>query len=209
MLPARVARNCLRGLPTRAFSTSPLVRRADNPIPANDPKNRDTPSPVSSTNATPLSSEGNMDKPLQESVQEGEERRAMQAPNRQGVWSRSQQPREKAMVGPRFEQMIMYDQPRPLAAIELIHKQPVNWVKERTVKCDGGGGPLGHPRIFINVDKPQICACTYCGLPYAKESNRKILEALPNPSYPLEPTGHEAEVPRGYQSNTGKPLEQR
>lgn len=53
-----------------------------------------------------------------------------------------------------------------MAAIELIHKQPVNWVKERTVKCDGGGGPLGHPRIFINVDKPQICWCTYCGLPY-------------------------------------------
>lgn len=53
-----------------------------------------------------------------------------------------------------------------MAAIELIHKQPVRWVKERTVKCDGGGGPLGHPRIFINVDRPQICWCTYCGLPY-------------------------------------------
>ena len=120
-------------------------------------------------------------------------------------------------------------QPRPMAAIELIHKQPVNWVKERTVKCDGGGGPLGHPRIFINVDRPQICWCTYCGLPYvsninpsrktvhrinmgflqAKESNRKMLESLPSTSYPLEPTGHEAEVPKGYQSNTGKPLEQR
>lgn len=117
-----------------------------------------------------------------------------------------------------------------MAAIELIHKQPVNWVKERTVKCDGGGGPLGHPRIFINVDKPQICWCTYCGLPYvsfhfllspfnsglcltlfvqAKESNRKMLESLPSTSYPLKPTGHEAEVPQGYQSNTGKPLEQR
>ena len=34
------------------------------------------------------------------------------------------------------------------------------------VACDGGGGPLGHPKIFINVDKPQICWCTYCGLPY-------------------------------------------
>ncbi|KAI4844825.1 lactobacillus shifted protein [Aureobasidium sp. EXF-8846] len=133
----------------------------------------------------------------------------MQAPNREGVWSRSQQAREKAMVGPRFEQMIMYDQPRPLAAIELIHKQPVRWVKEKSVKCDGGGGPLGHPRIFINVDKPQICGCTYCGLPYAKESNRKYLESLPSTPYPLKPTGDEAEVPMGYQSNTGKPLEQR
>ena len=34
------------------------------------------------------------------------------------------------------------------------------------VSCDGGGGPLGHPRIFINTDKPQICWCTYCGTPY-------------------------------------------
>jgi len=57
-------------------------------------------------------------------------------------------------------------QPRPMAAIELIHKQPVRWIKERTATCDGGGGPLGHPRIFINVDKPQICWCTYCGVPY-------------------------------------------
>ncbi|KAI4722978.1 hypothetical protein E4T48_00762 [Aureobasidium sp. EXF-10727] len=211
MLATRLSRSCAARCSHahRAFSTTSLLSRADNPIPANDTKDRSTPSPVSSTNAMPLSSEGNMDKPLQESVAEGEERRVMQAPNRAAVWSRSQQPREKAMVGPRFEQMIMYDQPRPMAAIELIHKQPVNWVKERTVKCDGGGGPLGHPRIFINVDRPQICWCTYCGLPYAKESNRKMLESLPSTSYPLEPQGHEAEVPQGYQSNTGKPLEQR
>ena len=59
-------------------------------------------------------------------------------------------------------------QPRPYAAIELIHKQPVRWTHDRTVSCDGGGGPLGHPRIFINVDKPQICWCTYCGLPFVR-----------------------------------------
>jgi hypothetical protein len=42
------------------------------------------------------------------------EMRAMQAPNRQGTWTRSQQVREKAMSGPRFEQMVMEDQVRPL-----------------------------------------------------------------------------------------------
>lgn len=42
----------------------------------------------------------------------------------------------------------------------------------------------------------------------AKESNKKMLEALPSTSYPLYPQGHEAEVPEN-QSNTGKPLEQR
>jgi NADH dehydrogenase (ubiquinone) Fe-S protein 6 len=62
-------------------------------------------------------------------------------------------------------------QPRPYAAIELIHKQPVRWTKERVVACDGGGGPLGHPRIFINLDKPEINACTYCGLPFVSAPN--------------------------------------
>ena len=34
----------------------------------------------------------------------------MQAPNREGIWSRSQKPRAEAMVGPRFEQTVMEDQ---------------------------------------------------------------------------------------------------
>ena len=63
-------------------------------------------------------------------------------------------------------------QPQPEAAISLIHKQPVRWIKTRTVSCDGGGGPLGHPKIFINVDKPQICCCTYCGLPFVRDPLR-------------------------------------
>jgi NADH dehydrogenase (ubiquinone) Fe-S protein 6 len=58
-----------------------------------------------------------MDKALQESPEEGEKMRVMQAPNRAGVWSRSQQPREKAMIGPRFEQTIMEDQVRRVCAL--------------------------------------------------------------------------------------------
>ncbi|KAF2090756.1 NADH-ubiquinone oxidoreductase, partial [Saccharata proteae CBS 121410] len=177
-------------------------------IPANDPNPKKRPQNVSATNAVPTSSEGSFDQVLQESVEKAEELRTMQAPNRKGIWSRSQQPRERAMVGPRFEQTIMADQPRPYAAIELIHKQPVRWTKERRVSCDGGGGPLGHPRIFINVDKPQICWCTYCGLPFAHEHHRKLLEAQPSTSYPLEPTGQTGEVEFS-QKITDKPLEQR
>lgn len=52
--------------------------------------------------------------------------------------------------------------------MELIHKQPVNWTHDRVVACDGGGGPHGHPRIFINTDKPEISICNYCGLPYVR-----------------------------------------
>lgn len=104
---SRTLRLAPRRLPVlrSAYSTT-----SDNPIPANDPKGRHPKSPVSATNATPTSSEGSQDKILQESTQQGEELRVAQSPNRQGIWSRSQQPRERAMVGPRFEQTIMADQ---------------------------------------------------------------------------------------------------
>ncbi|GKT73416.1 LOW QUALITY PROTEIN: zinc-finger domain-containing protein [Colletotrichum tofieldiae] len=130
-----------------------------------------------------------------------------QAPNRSLIWSRSQKPRAEAMTGPRFEQtdfslqtaMRHFDneiarpfgtdrhglQPQPYAAIELIHEEPVRWTHNRVVACDGGGGPTGHPRIFINTDKPEICSCNYCGLPFANEHHRKHLESLPQTSYPL------------------------
>lgn len=52
--------------------------------------------------------------------------------------------------------------------MELVHKQPVRWTHDRIVACDGGGGPHGHPRIFINTDKPEIAACNYCGLPFVR-----------------------------------------
>ncbi|KAF2746076.1 hypothetical protein M011DRAFT_468933 [Sporormia fimetaria CBS 119925] len=181
-------------LPLFRASYSSTPSNAPHQVPANDPHPRFSPSPVSATNAVPTSVSGERDQLTMETVEQGEKMRKMQAPNREGIWSRSQVPREKAMSGPRFEQMIMGDQPRPYAAIELIHKQPVRWTKERTVSCDGGGGPLGHPRIFINVDKPQITPCTYCGLPFAHEKHRETLKALPHTSYPLEPTGDEFEV---------------
>ncbi|KAK0947789.1 hypothetical protein LTR29_000690 [Friedmanniomyces endolithicus] len=228
----RTSLRALRAASHRPTPTTPTALRAasssrstDNPVPANDPHPTPAHSPVhpNTTNALATSSEGAGDFILQESPAKAEERRVMQAPNREGIWSRSQKPRAEAMVGPRFEQTVMEDQPRPYAAIDLIHRQPVRWTKTRSVSCDGGGGPLGHPRIFINVDKPQICWCTYCGLPFvmqAHEKNRKYLQSLPSTSFPLEPTNDPAALPSGhitgktgstepYQSNTGLPLEQR
>ncbi|KAL8945248.1 MAG: hypothetical protein Q9211_000207 [Gyalolechia sp. 1 TL-2023] len=180
---------------------------------------------VSDTNAVP-SVTGLRDEPLQEMPEDSERQRQMQAPNRAEPWSRSQMPRERAMSGPRFEQTIMEYQPQPQAAIELIHKQPVRWTKQRMVSCDGGGGPLGHPRIFINVDKPQINWCTYCGLPFvsglvpavascwtdafpqANEHHRKYLQSLPSTPYPLEPHGAVGEVPES-QRVSDEPFGQR
>ena len=36
-------------------------------------------------------------------------------------------------------------------AIDLIAEQPVSQVGSRVISCDGGGGALGHPRVYINL----------------------------------------------------------
>mgnify|MGYP004504283487 CR=1 FL=1 len=104
------ARSALR-LATPSFrATYSSQKKAE--VPANDPVARKEVQTVSETNATATSSEGSFDKVLQESVEKAETLRKQQAPNYQGIWSRSQQPREIAMSGPRFEQSIIEDQVR-------------------------------------------------------------------------------------------------
>jgi NADH dehydrogenase (ubiquinone) Fe-S protein 6 len=61
---------------------------------------------VSKTNELPIETP-HRDKALQENAKEAEKLRVMQAPNRAGVWSQSQNPRARAMSGPRFEQTII------------------------------------------------------------------------------------------------------
>lgn len=33
----------------------------------------------------------------------------------------------------------------------------------REVACDGGNGPLGHPRVFLNMGAADHIECPYCG----------------------------------------------
>jgi len=35
-------------------------------------------------------------------------------------------------------------------------------VEESRVSCDGGGGALGHPRVFLNLGKDGEVDCPYC-----------------------------------------------
>ena len=44
-------------------------------------------------------------------------------------------------------------------ATEIIH------VDDRTVACDGGGGALGHPRVFLHIEGQQVL-CPYCSRLY-------------------------------------------
>lgn len=36
-------------------------------------------------------------------------------------------------------------------AINLVAEEPVSNIESRVVSCDGGGGALGHPRVYINL----------------------------------------------------------
>ncbi|KAI8365865.1 zinc-finger domain-containing protein [Choanephora cucurbitarum] len=91
-----------------------------------------------------------------------------QAANRTTTWSATQRPKSQALVGPRFEQIDLDTQPNPMAAIELIAEEPIRFVNKRIAHCDGGGGPLGHPKIYINLDKPGPHPCSYCGIRFQK-----------------------------------------
>lgn len=61
---------------------------------------------VSKSNELPIETP-HRDARISETTEKSEELRVAQAPNRTSVWSRSQNPRAKAMSGPRFEQTIM------------------------------------------------------------------------------------------------------
>jgi len=43
-------------------------------------------------------------------------------------------------------------------------------VENETVACDGGDGPLGHPRVFLNMEGKGLIDCPYC-------SRRFVLKA--------------------------------
>ncbi|EAU93104.2 NADH:ubiquinone oxidoreductase kDa subunit [Coprinopsis cinerea okayama7 len=94
---------------------------------------------------------------------------AWQAPNFPSTWSTSQKPRPQAGSSPRFEQTNMDLQPQPLSAMELIAQEPIRLVQGRSAVCDGGGGPLGHPKIYINLDQPGPRACGYCGIRFEQD----------------------------------------
>ncbi|XP_072365600.1 NADH dehydrogenase [ubiquinone] iron-sulfur protein 6, mitochondrial [Scyliorhinus torazame] len=50
-------------------------------------------------------------------------------------------------------------------AIDLVAEEPVTETSDRVVSCDGGGGALGHPKVYINLDKEtKVGTCGYCGL---------------------------------------------
>jgi len=53
-------------------------------------------------------------------------------------------------------------------AIDLVAADPIVVTELRTV-VSTGGGPLGHPKVYINVDKNQVHVCDYSGRRFIKK----------------------------------------
>ncbi|RLV90152.1 Lactobacillus shifted protein [Spathaspora sp. JA1] len=108
---------------------------------------------------------------------------AKQAPNKDSTWSQTQESRSEIIskYPYRFVQKDLQQQPRPYAAIDLIAKEPVRYLGhgENIAVCDGNKGSTlqGHPKVFINLDQPKPATCGYCGLRYAKEEFKDLIEA--------------------------------
>ncbi|MBM3568337.1 MAG: zinc-finger domain-containing protein [Alphaproteobacteria bacterium] len=44
--------------------------------------------------------------------------------------------------------------------------QDSHTVERPVVACDGGGGALGHPRVYLNMGTRREIACPYCSRRY-------------------------------------------
>ena len=45
------------------------------------------------------------------------------------------------------------------------------------VVCDGGGGALGHPRVFLNMGEKNEIDCPYCGRRFVLKKGAKVAAA--------------------------------
>ena len=41
-------------------------------------------------------------------------------------------------------------------------------VTEARIACDGGGGPLGHPRVWLTLGNDGAIICPYCSRRYVR-----------------------------------------
>jgi len=51
-------------------------------------------------------------------------------------------------------------------------EEPIN-VETVDVRCEGGGGPLGHPLVYMDVGKYGDAVCPYCSRHYVLAKGAK------------------------------------
>ncbi len=52
-------------------------------------------------------------------------------------------------------------------------------VEEMTVACDGGGGALGHPLVYLHLDdETHEAICPYCSRKFVLKEGAKVAAGL-------------------------------
>jgi uncharacterized Zn-finger protein len=55
----------------------------------------------------------------------------------------------------------------------MLQKEIVTTTENR-VACDGGDGPLGHPRVYLSLDDRLAIDCPYCGRRFERVASGTI-----------------------------------
>lgn len=56
----------------------------------------------------------------------------------------------------------------------LVDDREVVLTDAMSVVCDGGNGPLGHPREFMTLEKDGEVVCKYCGRRYVHLTHAEV-----------------------------------
>ncbi len=52
----------------------------------------------------------------------------------------------------------------------------IKYIDTEIFACDGGDGPLGHPRVFLNMEGKGQIDCPYCGCRYILKRDEALAE---------------------------------
>lgn len=62
-------------------------------------------------------------------------------------------------------------------AANTIPPSEVIVVTGHRIACDGGGGALGHPRVFLEMGQDDYVECLYCDRRYVRAGSAQDPEA--------------------------------
>ena len=54
-----------------------------------------------------------------------------------------------------------------------MHLEPPILVEDRIVSCDGSGGALGHPAVYLHIGDENEIICPYCSRRFVLTENAK------------------------------------
>ena len=69
------------------------------------------------------------------------------------------------------------------------------YVDTKSVACDGGGGPLGHPRVWMAIDASGRIECPYCSRIFVYRKGAPSGEELERKAPPGSGSGDDSAIP--------------